>query len=198
MVPYLIATEGPNAGSTYLLEGRTLVGRCEDCDIQLLESDVSRRHALILKGPNGTFRIGDLSSTNGTFVSGDRIAGKTLGVGDTIHMGTSTFLFLQADCYADVLDGLSVDDLKLVSGPAAARTRELPLGLPAQVRRSQVARRGEPVRKRHPKKSQEDVPTRPMQADMAWAQRQESLAEASTGCLEIAAIPLKTRAGGRN
>ena len=173
MVPYLIATEGPNAGSTYVLGGRTLVGRGEDSDIQLLEGEISRRHALILKGLDGTFRIGDLSSTNGTFVGGDRITECSMAVGDSISLGTSTFLFLRAKSLSDVLNGLSVDDLKLVSGPANSSTRELPANLALHLRKQRNARRraisGRP---------EADVPTTPLENELSW------LAGKGSGLLE--------------
>jgi pSer/pThr/pTyr-binding forkhead associated (FHA) protein len=50
------------------------VGRATDCDLQLVEGHVSRRHAQ-LRRVNGTLWVEDLRSANGTFVNGDRVAG---------------------------------------------------------------------------------------------------------------------------
>jgi len=49
------------------------VGRATDCDLQLVEGHVSRRHAQ-LRRFDGTLWVEDLHSANGTFVNGDRVA----------------------------------------------------------------------------------------------------------------------------
>ncbi|HEX4589465.1 MAG TPA: FHA domain-containing protein, partial [Gemmataceae bacterium] len=56
---------GPNMGSRYPLSGAVLmVGRGEDCTIQIHEHSVSRRHARIEHSSNGYY-VHDLQSTNG-------------------------------------------------------------------------------------------------------------------------------------
>jgi len=135
MVPYLIITEGSNVGSTYLLGARTLIGRDRDNDIRLSEHQVSRRHALILKGPDGIFRIGDLSSTNGTYVCGYRVSGCRLSMGETIRIGESKFLFLQAASLLDIVDGSILDEMRAVSGSGGALLRRDPAQWARQVRK---------------------------------------------------------------
>lgn len=67
------------------IEG-TVVGRVQ-CDVVLLDSEVSRRHAVVLATPAGT-AIEDLGSTTGTWVGGRRIAGAhRLSAGDVVRFG---------------------------------------------------------------------------------------------------------------
>src|SRR4051794_34323639 len=66
------------------------IGR-EGCDVNLIDQEVSRRHAAI-RSANGSFAIEDLGSTNGTFVNGDRITGvRVLAHGDTVRLGNTVW-----------------------------------------------------------------------------------------------------------
>jgi transcriptional regulator of acetoin/glycerol metabolism len=63
-----------------------VLGRGEECDVQLEGSEASRKHARIRReGP--IFVIGDLGSRNGVFVNGTRIDEGPIGVGDVIRLG---------------------------------------------------------------------------------------------------------------
>lgn len=92
----LRAEQGERAGQTYRLSRPTVtVGRAQDCDLQLQEQGISRRHARLDRGPQG-WTITDLSSTNGTFVNGRRLApreGHALRSGDRITIGSSVLAF---------------------------------------------------------------------------------------------------------
>jgi hypothetical protein len=65
-----------------------VVGRSSELDMVLVEEMVSRRHAKITVR-KGKITIEDLSSTNGTFVNGERIQNADLHEGDRILVGTS-------------------------------------------------------------------------------------------------------------
>jgi len=66
-----------------------IIGRSSDLDMVLVEDMVSRRHAKISSTDNDVF-IQDMGSTNGTFVNGEKIAGRAqLQEGDRILVGTS-------------------------------------------------------------------------------------------------------------
>ncbi len=54
---------------------------------------VSRRHALIVRQPDGV-RLLDDRSLNGVFVNGTRVDGRTLSDGDEIIVGRYRLMFL--------------------------------------------------------------------------------------------------------
>lgn len=64
----------------------TRVGRSLAADVRLDDPTVSRRHALIVRHPEGV-RVLDDRSLNGVFVNGERIDGRTLSDGDEIIVG---------------------------------------------------------------------------------------------------------------
>ena len=77
-----------------LLEGRERVkiGRSETNDIVLAQPGVSRDHA-VLQRADGSYRIVDLRSTNGTFVNGERVHTRLLQDGDEIWIGSTVLTF---------------------------------------------------------------------------------------------------------
>jgi predicted component of type VI protein secretion system len=86
----ILVEERPAAGRQYPLRADMTIGRA-DCDIELEDSEVSRRHATIRMIDDGVV-IEDLSSTNGTHVNGQRITGVTrLQQGATIAIGNAVW-----------------------------------------------------------------------------------------------------------
>jgi pSer/pThr/pTyr-binding forkhead associated (FHA) protein len=90
----LEATAGNAAGVTLLVEERLVIGRQSEGPGKLADDpELSRHHAEITRTPEGEFTIEDLSSTNGTFVNGLRIAAPAvLAVGDEIEVGGTTLV----------------------------------------------------------------------------------------------------------
>jgi two-component system, cell cycle response regulator len=85
---------GQNMGSRYTLADDALVvGRDDQCTIQIHEHSVSRRHALIDRAQDG-FYVHDLQSTNGTFVNDRPISDSLLHDGDYLRVGNCIFRFL--------------------------------------------------------------------------------------------------------
>lgn len=81
--------------------GETVMGRSRDCALPLPSRQASRRHAAV-RLEEGTFRVRDLGSTNGTFVNGERVAGeRTLAPGDRIAVGESLVTFCRVDAALD-------------------------------------------------------------------------------------------------
>ncbi len=82
---------GPGAGSTVaLVGGSATIGREPECDLQVLDSEVSRLHAKVTVR-DGVAAIDDLHSSNGTYVDGERILARTtLAPGDRIQIGEAT------------------------------------------------------------------------------------------------------------
>ncbi len=82
---------GPGAGDAAAVTGGSAtIGREPECDLQVLDSEVSRRHAKVTVR-DGVATIDDLSSSNGTYVNGERILARTALVpGDRIQIGEAT------------------------------------------------------------------------------------------------------------
>ena len=82
----------PN-GDRYVLRDHTVVvGRMPECDITLIDPNVSRRHAEIQPRGDG-FALVDLGSTNGSRVNGMRVAEHELHDGDEIGFGSIRLTF---------------------------------------------------------------------------------------------------------
>src|ERR671933_1018233 len=73
-------------------ERRIVIGRSRDCDIQLSDANVSRRHAE-LRQEGASYWIVDLGSTNGMEVNGKRVKRAKLRDGDTITLGSTELTF---------------------------------------------------------------------------------------------------------
>jgi pSer/pThr/pTyr-binding forkhead associated (FHA) protein len=71
----------------------TRVGRSLAADVRFDDPTVSRRHALIVRQPDGV-RVLDDRSLNGVFVNGERIEWRVLKDGDEIVVGRYRMLFL--------------------------------------------------------------------------------------------------------
>jgi hypothetical protein len=71
---------------------RTVIGRSKDCDIQLADPNVSRRHAE-LRQEGTAYWIVDLDSTNGIEINGHRMKRAKLEEGDTVTIGSTDLVF---------------------------------------------------------------------------------------------------------
>jgi pSer/pThr/pTyr-binding forkhead associated (FHA) protein len=71
---------------------RVVIGRSRDCDVQLNDANVSRRHAE-LRQEGASYWIVDLGSTNGMEVNGRRVKRAKLRDGDTITIGSTDVVF---------------------------------------------------------------------------------------------------------
>lgn len=73
-------------------EDPLLIGRAPECDLELADSTVSRRHAEIVRDGDAWF-VRDLGSSNGTKVNGQGVTDQMLRDGDEIRLGAATFRF---------------------------------------------------------------------------------------------------------
>jgi hypothetical protein len=74
---------------------RVVLGRSKDCDVQLTDPNVSRRHAEIRQ--EGTaYWVVDLDSTNGIEVNGEKTPRAKLEPGDRITLGSTEVVFDRA------------------------------------------------------------------------------------------------------
>ncbi|OGR02271.1 MAG: hypothetical protein A2284_08985 [Deltaproteobacteria bacterium RIFOXYA12_FULL_61_11] len=93
---FLEVTKGNDAGKRLKLEkGSVVIGRV-NADVNLRDTDVSRRHALIEIFGRDQVVIRDLASTNGTFVNGRPVTSCKLNYLDEIRVGrTSLSLIIE-------------------------------------------------------------------------------------------------------
>lgn len=112
-------------GREYVVpEGELSFGREVGNTVVIASSEISRKHASIVAGPNG-YILRD-HSTNGVWVNGSRVSGEQgLGRGDVIKMGAEEFRF-----YADVAKPAPVPQ----APPAAASLAATMVGVPAAQR----------------------------------------------------------------
>ena len=71
---------------------RVVIGRSRDCDIQVADANVSRRHVEV-RQEGAAYWVVDLDSTNGTEVNGRRLKRAKLRPGDTITVGATELEF---------------------------------------------------------------------------------------------------------
>lgn len=144
----LIMLTGTSVGQVYQLNKNLIrIGRADNADIQLMDSGISRNHAEIEKLRDGSFRISDAGSRNGTFANNRKIEGAIpLKDGDKIQVGVQTVLKfsygddLEANYAQKMYDAALRDDLtgvynrryldeRLHSEFSYAQRKELNLGL---------------------------------------------------------------------
>lgn len=96
-MPLLIVMTGPNNGDWRAVTERpVMVGRHDDCHLQIVDPMVSRRHFEVMKENDPEqFRLRPLSKTNGTQVNNREIAEDTLLMDDDIiRIGNTALLFV--------------------------------------------------------------------------------------------------------
>lgn len=75
---------------------RALIGRGDDSDVQILDEEVSRRHAVIFRQHGSSF-IQDLGSANGTVADGRRVGPDPVGLepGAVLTLAAASFRYLE-------------------------------------------------------------------------------------------------------
>lgn len=92
----LIEKTGPDAGTKhFLVQLVVTVGRHPESDIFLDDITVSRRHAEFID-ENGSYKVKDVGSLNGTYVNRERIEEVFLKTGDEVQVGKFKLLFVAA------------------------------------------------------------------------------------------------------
>ncbi len=97
---FLLVVSGTNEGDYHpLKEQAVTIGRDEECTIQILDGEVSRRHLEVrCKSPPDPYVAIDDHSANGVFINAEQISGEApLADGDIIRIGRSELIFSQRD-----------------------------------------------------------------------------------------------------
>jgi predicted RNA-binding Zn-ribbon protein involved in translation (DUF1610 family) len=90
---YVAYTSGEEVVAYAIAREWTRIGRSLAADIRFDDPTVSRRHALIVRQPDG-LRVLDDRSLNGVFVNGERVEWSTLADADEIVIGRHHLHFL--------------------------------------------------------------------------------------------------------
>ena len=89
---YLEIIKGVDEGKIYYLDQEIVLGRHEDCDIEVNDLELSRRHLKLYTEDKRWF-VEDLGSTNGTYVNKLRVDRYMVNPGDKIKAGQTLFKF---------------------------------------------------------------------------------------------------------
>ena len=98
---YLMYEDDGELETVALTREWTRIGRSLAADVRFDDPTVSRRHALIVRQPDGV-RLLDDRSLNGVFVNGARIDGRLLQDGDEIIVGRYRLSFLRVGPESEV------------------------------------------------------------------------------------------------
>jgi len=90
---YLLYTDGEETVVHDLTREWTRIGRSLAADIRFDDPTVSRRHALVVRQPDGV-RVLDDRSLNGVFVNGERVEWHPLRDGDELVVGRHRLSFV--------------------------------------------------------------------------------------------------------
>jgi predicted RNA-binding Zn-ribbon protein involved in translation (DUF1610 family) len=90
---YVAYRAGDDVVAFQLAREWTRIGRSLAADIRFDDPTVSRRHALIVRQPDG-LRVLDDRSLNGVFVNGERVEWSTLADGDEVVIGRHHLHFI--------------------------------------------------------------------------------------------------------
>ena len=86
-------------GRTHVMElsdGWSRIGRSRAADIRLDDPTVSRRHAVVVRTPEGELRVLDDRSMNGICVNGELVDWSPLGDGDELQVGRYTLVVIES------------------------------------------------------------------------------------------------------
>jgi hypothetical protein len=98
---YLCYEDGDEIVVVPLTREWTRIGRSLAADVRFDDPTVSRRHALLVRAPDGV-RVLDDRSLNGVFVNGQRVEWSTLAHGDEILVGRYRLHFAKLEAVAAV------------------------------------------------------------------------------------------------
>ena len=93
---YLAYEESGRQVVAPLAQEWTRIGRSLSADVRFDDATVSRRHALVVTGPEGV-RVLDDRSLNGVYVNGERIELRALADGDEITIGRHAIYYLDTE-----------------------------------------------------------------------------------------------------
>ncbi|MGQ0766618.1 MAG: adenylate/guanylate cyclase domain-containing protein [Gemmatimonadota bacterium] len=118
------------------------LGRALSCDLPVLDPTISRRHAE-LTVENGSLRVRDLGSSNGTFVSGQRTDQARLRTGERIVFGRVAFELRET---AQLVDDATAEKRLRAARAGTTIIRQVPVPDADQALRAALSADDEKVR----------------------------------------------------
>lgn len=93
----LLVIQGTDQGRQFeVVDPPAWIGRGATNEVRILDTEVSRSHALIVRTEQGGWLIRDAGSSNGTFVNGQPIKEQQLLNGDQVQVGRTILLFRES------------------------------------------------------------------------------------------------------
>jgi two-component system, NtrC family, sensor kinase len=121
---------GRDHGQHFAIRGQvTSVGRESSNPIKLNDTEVSRKHAVVIRTDEDQFEIEDNASSNGTLVNGQRIQRQVLHSGDRVQMGRTLMVFTGGP---DPHVAKSVENVEIVSQRHADELSEIRSSIESQ------------------------------------------------------------------
>ena len=93
----LVVLQGKQQGRKYALDEQSSIGRAPSCTVQLDDTMISRKHAILERGSDGSWLCIDLGSRNGTLLNGHKAGRDPIRFGDRIQIGETILLFSHVD-----------------------------------------------------------------------------------------------------
>lgn len=122
---------GRDNGQHFAVRGASAtIGRESANQIQLHDSEVSRRHARIVRTGPSNFEIVDNQSSNGTFVNGNRVESQVLRSGDRVQVGRTLMIFTGGP---DLQSTRSIDAVEIVSPGQAGELSQIRSSIDSQL-----------------------------------------------------------------
>jgi hypothetical protein len=91
----LKVVHGPDSGSLFVVTSTKFsIGRGDENDVVIGDLRASRRHAELVRMPNGTWKLTDLGSQNGVVWNGKITREAELRAGDVVTVGETAFEFV--------------------------------------------------------------------------------------------------------
>lgn len=121
-MPRLIVIKGADEGRQFALDADVLpIGRDSTSRVRLTDTEASRRHAELVRTPDG-YRVRDVGSANGTFVNNQSVRDALLQPGDHVQIGQTVLVYAldrgERAPASDLADRISMiarqDDLSIV------------------------------------------------------------------------------------
>jgi len=105
----VLSIKGRVVAERELAQGRCVIGRTSDNDLQIDSTYISRHHAQVVTTSDGSL-VEDLNSTNGIFVRGKRVRRHRFADGDVVRIGMHEITYHKIDHLATSTGALDEDD----------------------------------------------------------------------------------------